>query len=260
MAAFPGTPWSGMWRLATSLLSCRSVLHCRERHGSAQGAAATHFFIVKSGTLRAEKDGSALDLTRCDFFNEEALTGDGAIAARTVTATVDGTILLQLERRAFLQVVGDITLDEYLAQAKNKKRITMALRSPRTTSEDTSGSSDPRVLHRLPALAEAEANESGVEVGLCRHDEHPDELFTLRVHAKARVLRLKQETEVMKERVLLRTIRAAPGDDIAAHFFPELLRTYKDTRCLYSLFRFPCACDLAELMAGDEKDGGREAN
>ena len=218
------------------------------------GDEVTDFVVIKAGAVVSTRpvggadgdSGETVDtqLGRYDFFNEEALLDDGRKSRTSIKAGPEGATLMRLDRKQFLQLLGDHSIDQYIAEAQQRRAVLAAQQVEAQAAEGSASAVALSTLQRLPPLAgPGDSTDVSTETGLCRFDDA--NLLTLRVVSKSRALRLQQESELVKERALLKTL---PHDDVCSHLFPELLCTDSDTKCLYSLYHFPAACSLAELM------------
>jgi len=218
------------------------------------GDEVTDFVVIKAGAVVSTRpvggadgdSGETVDtqLGRYDFFNEEALLDDGRKSRTSIKAGPEGATLMRLDRKQFLQLLGDHSIDQYIAEAQQRRAVLAAQQAEAQAAEGSASAVALSTLQRLPPLAgPGDSTDVSTETGLCRFDDA--NLLTLRVVSKSRALRLQQESELVKERALLKTL---PHDDVCSHLFPELLCTDSDTKCLYSLYHFPAACSLAELM------------
>eukprot|EP00397_Hematodinium_sp_SG-2012_P002186 GEMP01002192.1.p1 GENE.GEMP01002192.1~~GEMP01002192.1.p1 ORF type:complete len:968 (+),score=173.95 GEMP01002192.1:11-2914(+) len=178
-----------------------------------QGEIGGTFYIIKSGEVKAEKDGKLLrTMGKHDYFGERALLYDEPRSA-TVTVTAVKTELWCVDKSVFMQIIQGKML-EYLEYRIRLQDTTMEfedLRIERVVGRGTFGTVK-LVVHKKTKTR-----------------------YALKCVRKIAVMELKQEESIKMEREIL-----AENDH---PFIIRLVRTFKDDRFLYF---------LTELVTGGE--------
>jgi len=186
-------------------------------------------------TLHAkELKNHELILGHGEHFNEHSLI-DNAASDATATA-VGKTKLLHVTQSTFENCLGhlDDIIKEHSIHRKEWSKVQLTQL--------------PQGMHVVTRVAQLErlgelAHTQLGQVSLCRSKANPAEHFTLGCVNKSRVLGIKQVNEVLSEKSILLHLPHTSS------FFPKLIKTFSDKKCIYSLYLDCGVTSLAHVLA-----------
>jgi len=195
-----------------------------------QGEVGDTFYIVSSGAavVSVMDKGVSTDvmsLKENDYFGERALISKEPRAA-TVTAGPGGATVLNINRRAFEEVLGPLQgiIDE---DRRRRERRAQRERSP------------PASLSALRPLGVAHDDDLG-GVAACADD------MSLRAFSKSSVSASSQERAVHNA---LDVARLVASDALSCSALPRLLSTFTEANGLYMLLDRQAVSDLGAVLA-----------
>jgi serine/threonine protein phosphatase PrpC/CRP-like cAMP-binding protein len=189
---------------------------------------------VKNNLHAKELKNHELVLGHGEHFNEHSLLDNKASDA---TATAVGkTKLLHVTQSAFEDCLGhlDEIIKEHSLHRKEWSKVQL--------TQLPAGVHVVTRVNQLERLGELVHTQLG-QVSLCRAKAFPDEHFTLGVVNKSRVLNIKQVNEVLSEKSILLHLPHTSS------FFPKLIKTFADKKCIYSLYLDRGVTSLAHVLA-----------